>query len=196
MIIDKALWIRDLGDRARHRRTGGQICRPGGRIGLSGGEQGGQWGDDASASNMLVALPYIVILTNYDKVSYRGQTTLQQAADRGCRRARTRQDPGNAIPQRLLPTLCGNRTPRGTGRYMSQTKKLPSPTQPRACPRAALRADPWGLGPPSPAVRERVPTRIAVRGRRVRVRHDQTRQGPSPYPITQLDATGRDRGRG
>jgi hypothetical protein len=28
--------------------------------------------------------------------------------------------------------------------------KRPSPTKPGACPRAALRADPWGLGPPSP----------------------------------------------
>jgi protein ImuB len=31
----------------------------------------------------------------------------------------------------------------------------PSPTKPGACPRAALRADPWGLGPPSPAMWER-----------------------------------------
>jgi sulfide dehydrogenase cytochrome subunit len=36
--------------------------------------------------------------------------------------------------------------------------KSPSPTQPGACPRAALRADPWGLEPPSPALRERVLT--------------------------------------
>src|SRR6202043_2860968 len=42
---------------------------------------------------------------------------------------------------------------------------LPSPTKPGACPRAALCADPWGLGPPSSAVRERV----ASAARRVRV---------------------------
>jgi hypothetical protein len=41
----------------------------------------------------------------------------------------------------------------------------PSPTQRGVCPRAALRADPWGLGPPSPAMRERVPNGA----RRVRV---------------------------